>query len=307
MLNALTGTSGRVKGQMLQLYFDYLFGNISKNDLKQGFRYNDLDPDKIDLVQHGYLCRNCKLFVYALATGNALCAEQYGVDRKDTKALKWVAHNVDIDTAWCAPWDLKRLEQNENAIVYGLKTYIGKFVTKKMTFLIKSYGLHRHDIQTELYCAGLWALHKKYPFFETSLHAINTVKTAIHNKGMDIIAKHTRNKNQRLIRNKDGTFESVNVDISVLNNLEAPEPFELRYRDEREGLKSLQKIMNDRGALYISLARGDYNADFSEYIGLNNTEAAEGNYDSYLRKIDRFLGVTLEERERFFGKLRTVL
>lgn len=307
MLNALTGTSGRVKGQMLQLYFDYLFGNISKNGLKQGFRYNDLDPDKIDLVQYGYLCRNCKLFVYALATGNALQAEQYGVDRKDTKALKWVAHNVDIDTAWCAPWDLKRLEQNENAIVYGLKTYIGKFVTKKMTFLIKSYGLHRHDIQTELYCAGLWALHKKYPFFESSLHAINTVKTAIHNKGMDIIAKNTRNKNQRLIRNKDGTFESVNVDISVLNNLEAPEPFELRYRDEREGLKSLQKIMNDRGALYISLARGDYNADFSEYIGLNNTEAAEGNYDSYLRKIDRFLGVTLEERERFFDKLRTVL
>ena len=307
MLNALTGTSGRAKGQMLQLYFDYLFGNITKNEMKESFRYADLDVTKVDLVQHGYLCRNCKLFVYALATGKALEAKHYGVERRDTKALTWVAHHVDIDTSWCDPWNLARLEKNENAIVYGLKTYIGKFVTKKMTFLIKSYGLHRHDIETELYCAGLWALHKKYPFFETSLHAINTVKTAIHNRGMDIIAKNTREKNQRLIRNKDGTFESVNVDVSVLNSLQAPEPFEMRYRDEREGLKSLQKVMNDRGALYISLARGEYNADFSDYIGLNNTEAAEENYDSYLRKVDRFLKVTPEERERFFGKLRRVL
>lgn len=307
MLNALTESSGKVKGQMLQFYFDYLFGNTTKNELKANFRYADLDTTKIDLVQHGYLCRNCKLFVYAIAKGNPLEARMYGVDKKDTKALTWVANKINIDTNWCEPWDLSKLVQNENALVYGLKTYIGKFITKKMTFLIKSYGVHRHDIETELYCAGLWALHKKYPFFETSLHAINTVKTAIHNKGMDIIAKNTRGKNQRLIKNSDGTFESVNVDVSVLNDLQAPEPFEMRYRDEREGLRSLQRVMNDKANLYISLARGEYNADFSEYIGMNNTEAAEANYNSYLKKIDSFLNVTLEEREKFFGKLRRVL
>lgn len=306
MLNALTGTSGRAKGTMLQLYFDYLFDNITKNEMKENFRCNELDVSKVDLVYNGYLCRNCKLFVYALATGKALKAEAYGVDRKDTKALTWVAQRVSIPSL-CDPWDLQRLEKNEDVLVRGLKPYIGKFVTKKMTFLMKSYGLHRHDIETELYCAGLWALHKKYPFFETPLHAINTVKSAIHNRGIDIIAKNTREKNQRLIRHEDGTFESVNVDISVLNSLHAPEPFEMRYRDEREGLTSLQKIMNDRGALYISLARGEYNADFSDYIGVNNAEAAEENYDSYLRKIDRFLKVTPEERDRFFRKLRRVL
>jgi hypothetical protein len=306
MLNALTGTSGRAKVEMLQLLFTYLFGGIRKNELKQDFRAKGFDPVKLGLVQNGYVCRNCKLFVYALHTGSPLTADAFGVERKDTKALKWVAQHITIPEG-CPVWDLPHLERNENALVHGLKTYIGKFISKKMAFLLKSYGLHRQDIEMELYCAALWAIHKRYPFFESALHAVNIAKSAIHNRGMDVIASYTREKNQRLIRNSDGTFESVNIDVSVLSSLQAPEPFELRYRDERSGLRSLQKIMNDKGALYISLARGEYNADFSDYIGLNNTEAAEGNYHAYLRKIDRFLRVTQEERTQFFNKIKDVI
>ena len=307
MLNALTGTSGMVKGHLLRNSFDYLFGNVSKTELKDSFRFDGLDPSKLELIQNGYICRNCKLYLYAMAMlGEDIDPLDYGVERKDRKALIWVSRNIQIDEG-CDPWTLRGLESNERLLVEGLKTYIGKFITKKMTFLLKSYGWQRHDIEADLQCAGLWALHKKYPYFDSPLHAANTVKTAIHNKGIDLITKSTRHKNQRLIRNTDGTFEAVNVDLSALKSLEAPTPFELRYRDERLGLQAIQKRMNDRSALYISLARGDYSADFSEYLGIDNRQAAEGNYHSYLKKIDSYLGVSLKERNRFFEKLRRVI
>ena len=306
MLNALTGTRGMDKVEMLRMLFDYLFGNITKSELKQSFKRADFDPSKLNLVSNGYICRNCKLFLYALSCGSKLTVETFGVERCDTKALIWVSQHICIKKG-CPVWDLAHLEKNENSLIHELKTYIGKFISKRMAFLLKSYGLHRQDIEMELYCAALWAMHKRYPFFESALHAVNTSKTAIHNKGMDIIAKYTREKNQRLIRNKDGTFESVHIDVSVLSSLQAPEPFELRYKDERSGLNSIQKKMNDRSALYISLARGEYNADFSDYIGSNNSEAAEGNYKAYLNKIDKFLNVTVEERTAFFDKIKKVI
>ena len=307
MLLTLTESKGQAHLYMLTFYFNYLFGNITKNELKEHFAYHDLNIEKLNLVNHGYLCRNCKLYIYALKSKKVQKPSAYGIENEDVKILKFVAEHLEIkETSW-SPWNLNQLKDCENSLIQNLKTYVGKFISKKLIFLIKSYGLERHDLESELYCAGLWALHKKYPYFVSVLHLTNIFKNAVHNKGMDIINKHTRGKNQRLIRNDDGSFEAVHVDVSNLRSLEAPEPFHMRYRDEREGLKSLQAKMNDRGALYISLARGDYNADFSDYLGLDNRLAAEQNYDGYLKKIDGFLGVSLKERDKFFKKLRRVL
>lgn len=305
MLKELTGCKGRRLSEVVAILLDYLFQKKNKYAVRR-----ELDAMGLkhlsNLTDHGYILRNCKYFVYAVACGKKVKCASYEIEREDSRVLRRYAKTLTVEG--CAPWSAKKLALNEHYLLtQNLKDYIGKFVSKKLIFLVHSYGLSRHDITAELQCAALTALHKSYPFFKSALHAVNIVKAAVHNAGMDMIVRYTRKKNQRLKRNSDNTFEAVNVPVSELDHLPAPCPFAQRMRDEKVGLRMLQERMNDRGALFISLARGDYNADFSQYLGMNNTELAEENYTKYFREVSKYLGVTAKERNVFFAKIRAVL
>lgn len=306
MLSQLIQCTDAQVCKIAEIAFDYLFGIINKSEAKQIMTNLGLDKEKLSIVNNGYVLRNCKYYIYAKTKNEKVKPSDYKIDDSDVIMLDRIASCLKING--CKPWSLKRLEINERVLVSKtLKDYIGRYISKKMTFLIKSYGVSRHDLEFELLVAALFALHKKYPYYESSLHAINTVKSTIIHKGIDLINHYTRKKNQRLKQNSDGTFEAVNVDCAVLQMLEAPQEFDLRYKDERSSLRSLQDRMNDKGALFISLARGDFNSDFSDYLGMNNVECAERNYSVYLKKIHRYLNVDESQSEKFFAKLRKQL
>lgn len=283
--------------QVCELCMDYLFGLITKQQLKkaQSTRIQEVEQ----LLANGYFIKNCKLYVYGLTKGLEL---ECGVQDKHKPFLKSIAGTYNING--CRALDLTEYCKLEQTVVNELIPYIGRFVSKKMMFLIKSYGLSRHDLEGDLLCKCLSTLARKYPYYESTLHAINTVKSSVHNAGIDLINQHTRQKNQRLIKNKDGTFEQRNIDYSTLVNVVAPEPFVMRHRDERSSLTALQKRMNKRGALFITLAKGEYNKPFSDYLGLDNTVACEQNYRSYLKNVKQYLNVNNKQVEQWFTKLR---
>ena len=302
MLTSLTGLQGKVHEEVVEFFMDYLFGIITKRELQR--HLNTINPNLINLVGNGYLIRNCKLFVYARSKGKAK-ARDYGVVIEDKPLLSSIAQKLDI--SGCPVLTLKQFNQMETNLCLELKTYIGKFISKKLLFLTKSYGLSRSDIESQLLYKGLLSVIKRYPYFESELHAKNSAKTAIHNAGMDLIAQNTRGKTNRLIKNEDGTFEQKNIELSNLVNIEAPTPFTERMKDERSSLDSLLTKMNKRGCQFIKLARGEYDKEFSDFIGLDNTVACEQNYRSYLKKVQSFLNVNNRERDDWFSRLRKYL
>ena len=284
--------------QICELCMDYLFGLITKQQLKNAYNKKQVEQ----LLCDGYFIKNCKLYVYGLTKGVEL---ECDIRDCDKKMLKQISRTYNING--CRALDLNEYAQLEQTVIKVLIPYIGKFISKKMMFLIKSYGLSRHDLQGELLCKCLSTLARKYPYYESTLHAINTVKSSVHNAGIDLINQYTRQKNQRLLKNKDGTFEQRNIDYSTLVTVVAPEPFAMRHRDERSSLNALQKRMNKRGALFITLAKGEYNKPFSDYLGLDNTIACEQNYRSYLKNIKQYLNVNNKQVEQWFDKLRPYL
>lgn len=300
MLKDITGQTGRIHSQMIELCMDYLFGVIDKIQLRKQFVLIG-DKELLEKILASGYVYHCKLFVYARSLSKVK-ASDFGVEREDVALLKRIALSYKING--CRALTLSESNEFEMFVVSQLKTYIGKFISKKLLFLIKSYGLSRQDIESRLLCSAIIALRRKYPYFQSQLHAVNIVKASIHNQGMDIINECTRKKSQRLIKNNDGTFEAVNIDYQCLTKLEAPIPYELRLKDERDSLSALQNKMNKKGALFISLARGEYNEDFSEYLGLDNSELAEKNYNSYLSKIRKYLNVDKAEADNWFSRLR---
>lgn len=288
--------------EIYQKVFLYLFSKISYHDLSLFCKDNGIDAK--DLLS-GYVTRNCKFFIYAKSKDPSVTHLDFNIGKRDAKMLSKIARNMNIDNG-CRPWTLAHLEHNECCLVSEvLDKWIAKFVAKKMAFLVQSYGLARHDLEADLKAHALHALHKAYPFFETELHAINTVKRAVHNKGIDLIKQHTRKRNQRLIQHQDGVFEAVNVPIT--DEIEAPTPFAERYRDERQALDMIRWSMDKTSFQFITLARGDYDADFSRFLGVDNTEQAEANYPRYLNQVSAFLGLSKERAQQILGNLRKAI
>jgi hypothetical protein len=278
------------------LIMDYLFKKINKYELNR-----QIGEEAKEELDSSYIQRNCKFFVYARMVDSNTNPESYNVKKYANYCIHYAKH-LTLTNIKCTVWSLKKLDRAEVWIVKHLQSYVRKFIYRKMRFIVNSYGVGADDIEADLMLRGIQALRKNYPFYKSELHAINTVKTAIHNLGIDIIIKYTRQKNNRLNKTSDG-FESTLVDFNVLENYIADD--EGKEKSELSmSLKSLEYKMNKRGCLYIVLARGDYNKEFSEFLGSDNTEYCEKNYSRYLGRIRTYLGVSKEEVDRFLAKLR---
>lgn len=281
------------------LIFDYLFHKTKKVKLKQSLREIGC-LDHLKYLDQAYVTKNCKLFIYALTFNPNADPKDYEVTKYE-KSCRAYAKTLQIGK-YCRPWKLRKLNRIEHELLLELKPFIGKFISKKMAFLIKSYGLTRHDLEHELVLKGLQSLYQHYPFFESEKHVINVMKRSIHNHGIDIIYKYTRKKNNRL-ENKDGVFSQRNIDIADCVTLEAPIPFQARYWEEKRTLDQLSLNMSKRGALFLSLARGEFNKDFSEFLGKDNRDATD-NYRSYIKQVSKFLNLDKTQVDNFYKKLR---
>lgn len=87
-------------------------------------------------------------------------------------------------------------------IVDELESHIGKFINKKLIFTTKGTGRDKEDIESDLQIAAIRGAYKVYPFQHCHLHMVNTMKSAIHNVGMNLIQQATTKSRQALVEER---------------------------------------------------------------------------------------------------------
>lgn len=297
--------------------FAYLFNRIDQRQFinyvaktsgcrKEGTRLKNIART------NGYLLKNCKLYAYACHVARKTGvkpprASYYGVTTTDAKLLKRLnlSHLQDFRA-----FSLKDFDATVHRVVSGpdLKAYIGKFVTKKMSFILKSYGETRLDINAHLVEMAIRAIYMQYPRFETELHMLNVAKAQIHNKGQTFITSVTAQRRQRLITNAEGLPEAVHVDIETAQELHAPIEYGLEIRERLQALSKLEGKMTDRSKQFLMCAAGQHHEGFSEFLAIDNSEFADQvEYDLYLAHLRSYFGVSAENMESLFLKLRNTM
>ena len=291
--------------------FAYLFGRINRREYLRCLEDKALAKRLLQVAKNsGYIMKNCKLYAYAAwsarETGTPPRPKDYGISRADINLL----NRVNVKKAGCK---VLTLHQFDNLVTRcledaELKTYIGKFVSKKMMFLIRSYNVTREELEGKLKSEALYALYKHYPQFQSLLHAQNICKTTIHNRGMNIIKFYTADKRQVLRRTATG-FESIQVPMAVLHDsIDMSAADHQDHVDMKLSLQSLQHKMNERTQRFLNVAAGGHDEEFSAFLGKDNSAAAESmSYERYMGQVQSFFGVTQHATDKLFSKIRVHL
>lgn len=296
--------------EIMRILFAYLFNRIGKYEYRKLIDDKNLAKQVWSIASsNGYVLKNCKLFAYASAYnrrhGWSTSPAKFGIYAEDVNLLR----SIDVGRTKYKAYTVFDFDNLEGAILTSdaLKTHIGKFVSKKLIFLVRSYGLTREEITGHLQHSALFALRKQYPVYQSELHAVNICKTAIHNSGMGLIEYWTRNKRNALLK-ENGSFQAVHVQYDVLNNVSVPPDHENDLRQNLQSLVKLHDRMSPKAARFISAAAGVYDPAVTLYLGCDNTEAAcNWGYDRYLGKLRTYFGVTEYQQSNLLNKLRNHL
>ena len=302
--------------------FAYLFYRI---DQKQFLRYIEdqgLVESRAEAVRikeaarmSGYVLKNCKLYAWACWTARVLerpmpKAREFEVSLRDGKILRRLnlKHLEPAKGMQRYPaYTLRTFDQQTAKMLASsdLRNYVGKFVTKKMAFLMKSYGETRHDLETALKESAVTVWYKQYPRFDSDLHMMNVAKAQIHNTGHTMITSLTSKSRQRLSQNADGSFEAVQVDISVLADVAAPPAYGEMLQDHLQALAAVEHRLNQRAKDFLLCCAGHFHEGFSEFLELDNTDAVEQwTYDRYMSQCRKYFETTPERVEKLFSSIR---
>lgn len=307
-MTTIEGVLGPLSKEQKRAVFNYLF-RLSNVQQFRAYFDNGIAMKKL-IDTSGYILLNCKLFAWAHSRAvrrgtTKPKAKDYEVDVADARFLRTLDLRK-VALKYEAP-TLKQFTESINANLCSslMKTYIGKFVSKKLVFLIRSYGLKRDDINNDLLAGGLYTIYRMFPYFQSELHMVNMAKVGIKRKGQDIISEHTASKKQRLEQQADGTFSSRAVPLHALDVVLTADTSEHFSVD----LKQIARIrMTDRARRFLSLLGGIHDPEFSQYLGRANDEAAERmQYERYRVKVQAYMGIAPEKADRFLLKIRSKL
>lgn len=293
------------------ILFTYLFGGIGK------YEYRNEVGDKLvqrevwrRVENNGYVLRNCKLFAYAVAynrrLGISTSPAAYEVMGEDVGFLRGLDLSFIDPHAGCKPYSLFDYRNLEAALITSeeLTTLMGKFISKKLIFLDRHFGVKRRDIEQTLNEAALYGLRKQYPYYDSDLHALNICKTSVRNKGHGLIEYYTRNKRSKLL-NENGNFQAVDVPLDSVIGLSVQPEHENETKMNLQSLTSLESKMRPRLRAFMRAAAGHYDAGFTMYIGVDNTDAVHAwDYNRYLAQLRSYHSVSEKRAARIMLKLR---
>lgn len=291
----------------MQVLFSYLFDRIGKYEYRKQIGDKARAKALWSVAEDsGYVLKNCKLFIWAHQhgerTGIAVSPAKFGIDRADVSLLRSIV--LPKMKFKYKPYSLFDFDNLEAALLTSsvMKTYIGKFTSKKLIFL-QSYGQTRESIGSTLLCAALFALRKQYPFYESELHALNICKTAIHNSGMGLIEYWTRAKRNALIK-ENGSFQAVHVQYDVLSDVGVEPEHSSEFRVNLQTLVKIAEGLPARQQQFLSAAAGLYDPGVSLFMGCDNTDAVDKwGYQRYLTNLRSYFGVSIDQQTKFLCDL----
>lgn len=311
MLNELFNL-GDKHTQHMGVLFGYLFGRIGKYEFREALGDKALAKAVWQVADtSGYVQRECKLYAYAVhqnrLVGLPTSPAKFGIHKDDVSVLRKLNLN-HIPTQYKA-YSLFDFKTMETAILCSreLQVWMGKFISRKLIFLTRSYGLKRSDIEATLLHSGMFALRKQYPIYETELHALNICKTAMHNAGMGLIEFWTRDKRNALLK-ENGTFQAVHVPYEALSHLSVEPEHNDELRVNLQCLVGLAPRLKPRARQFIQAAAGLHDEGFSIYIGTDNADAAyQWEYNRYMQSLRDYLGISTRQTQLLLSNLRKAL
>ncbi len=333
MLKTILGVSGREYTRVVPALFAYLFDRIDMEkfiayvgdprtaeeklaDKGKGIRRASADRKEgtrlKDIARvNGYILKNCKLYAYACycarLKGDKLpTPRSYEVDAFDAKILRRL-NLKHLSPKEYRPFTLKEFDFTVNSMVTSaeIRNNVGKFVSKKMSFLMKSYGESREDIEAYLKEMAIIAVYKQYPRYVNYLHFVNVAKAQIHNKGHSFITSSTCKSRQKLVRNGDGSFDAAHVALDTLNELEAPASYGIEIKERLQALASIEHKLPERTREFLLCAAGQYHEGFSEFLKCGNDDAVDNmTYPKYMDQLQDYFKVTAACTEKLFTNIR---
>lgn len=296
--------------------FAYLFSRIDQQRLIEIIR--DECPDAEERIleavrKSGYLLVNCKLYAWAFWKSREGCG-------KKPKPEDYEIRPVDV--AFLSRINLKHVSLNYPAYTLSeyrtlvadattskpIQEYIGRFISKRMSFLLKHYGVKRDELEHDMMLSACRAVHMGYPFFESELHLRNTAKTAIHNEGESKVTYYTAPSRQRLAKNEDGEYISVEVSTEELAEVESQGNYLDHIKDRLEGLVRISERMAPKVQRFLMACAGQYDKEFSQFLQTNNAEAVEEMaYSRYLGQVRAYFGYSPNDVKKLFNSLRSQL
>lgn len=299
--------------------FAYLFRRISHKRFLAILKthLSDEECDKVlqEARTNGYLLKNCKAYAWRFYKARYESPSEF----PNHKSYKI----ADEDVALLQRLNLSHISLKYPA--YSLREYqsiidgatsdkatstkIGKFVSKRMLFLIKSYGVERSDLENECRLGALRSIYMRYPQFDDLQHVRNTANTGIHNAGEDMVKYYTSPTRQRLQKTKEGDFEARHVDLASLSELETPFVGGLAsLQEEIAHLDELVKTLDPVEQDYMSVLKGEHHAGFSGHLGQDNRDALEVMAASrYRLEARRYFGISNKAGKDLFAWLRQKL
>lgn len=294
--------------------FAYMFHRITQRELLALIEDKEVAERVLEVVRSdGYTLKNCKLFAHAYWAARQSGetkprATQYEIHPEDISLLKRI--NLSHVSSTYVPMSLEDMDSMIEGALDSpeMRAYIGRYISKKMIFLVRSYNVPRKDIEGDLMRAALAAIYKTYPKFESALHFTNVAKSAIHNSGMSLIAYHTRASRTRIVLNEEGFFRAVNDSSEQLVDMLAPESYMDHAKDALQSLVKLAPRMSEKVQQFLLAAAGHHNSGLSEFMRCDNSDAVDTmQYPQYLQKVQTYFGVTEPQVARLFCKLRSQL
>lgn len=177
----------------------------------------DARPLKNSFLSNGYMLKNCKFFVHAVAVGQAQPNEysKFGVLREDARLLLDCAQLGGVIT-YCrdknkdfkyVPMRVFETALSEELNNPKLVTFMNKFLHKKLKFVMNSQGLSPYDIKTEFISHSIVRVYRTYPRIENRIHLRNLLRQVIHARGQSMIVETAKSKRSNLIRLSNGEFQ----------------------------------------------------------------------------------------------------
>ena len=301
-----------LSSQAVVAMFRYAFpGNSTVGEFNTVLKQHgvvDVNGVRQSLLKNGYILKNCKLFLYDAFSNGRGNYKKYAIQPQDVGILRKVSKSLDAEflvyyKKRYPSWELDQYDKYVSSVLYSdhMKTHIGKFITKKKTFLINHYGVARDSIESDLTMAAVYALYRAYPRYMSPLHFQNIAKTAIHNTGINLIMFHTRESRQRLMRDSKGFFQLKVLPLEFVKDMGVSDP-------DRDTIKSLDQIMARapmRAREFLSIMRGSHHPEFSVHLGIPNEHAIEEmDYEDYKSKCCEFMRVQPAAANRFLERLR---
>jgi hypothetical protein len=317
------GYTVREARQVMPSLFLYLFRAFNQSELYR--RSLEINPNvnlfklmpRIPLM--GEITLHDKVCLFALFQGEdpGIKPNPYvkTVLLKDAELLAHLEQFRDFpayDVATVTSLEARALMNNE------IKAYIGKFIFRKMRFILKSYGVDKDELEGSLQERAIHNLRVNYPNWKTSGDMLAMVKSAVANAGHNLIKYYAATKRAKV----DGENHAVEYSLESMQEMsgDAPEYQAMIYssafdraievmeatRGVESILENLKQANLNGKRLLISILSGRFDLGFTEYLGKDCCEFAENSeFGPLLEAACGYMELEVPKAQKFLTSLGT--